>query len=384
MSAFDDLERKDVEPSGHLISRADYLNASARPEAARVRAQIDAMLLRYPEAHRDALIRRIRSPNDDRHRSAVLELAVHELLIRSGFRILAVEPPLLNGRSPDFLVEAPDSQRFYLEATVATGEAGADPGADRRLREVLQALDDVRSPDFFLSLHMHGTPNQQIAVGRLRRRIERWVESLDYDEVNARLAADGPPPMHRLEEHGLTVSIEVVPKNFRGVGRRAIAVRMFAGGQVNPHLAIRTSVEGKAGHYGDLDLPLVVAVTALDQFADLGSAVDALFGTAAVAVRGDEARHIRNTDGAWRGPGGPVNTRVSAVLFVPRLSAWDLAQRAFTLIHNPWAQRPLPPAPWRTATKHLVEEQLVTTPGEPLRDVFDLPEHWPEGDETEV
>ena len=39
-------------------------------------------------------------------------------------------------KSPDFLVEAPDGKRFYLEATIATGQSQATAGARKRLDEV--------------------------------------------------------------------------------------------------------------------------------------------------------------------------------------------------------------------------------------------------------
>lgn len=153
VSAFDDMERTDIEPASHLISRADYLNASARPEAARVRAFVDQLLGQYPAAKRDDLIRRIRSRDDSHHGSAWFELLLHGLMVARGFTIVEVKPRLSNGRSPDFLVAAPDGREFFLEATVAEGEIEADPGADRRMRDVLQAIDLVGSPDFFLNLH---------------------------------------------------------------------------------------------------------------------------------------------------------------------------------------------------------------------------------------
>jgi hypothetical protein len=379
VSVFDDMERTDIEPSGHLISRADYLNASARPEAAQVRNQVDAMLGRYPEAHRIEIVRRIRSRDDRLHRSALFELTLHELLIRQGFTIIAIEPQLPGGRAPDFLVEAPDATRLYLEATLAMGEIGADPGADRRMREVLQAIDDVDSPDFFLSLHPRGRPDQPVAVAKLRRQIQAWVNGLDHEAVVADFAAHRPLPSIALERHGLRIIIEALPKNTRSRAGRAIGGRMLAGGQVNPHLAIKVSVEGKGGHYGDLDLPLVVAVNALDEFANVDSAIDALFGTDAVVVDANGGmRNVRNPDGAWRGPGGPVYTRVSAVLSTERLSAWDLTQRSIRLILNPWAARPLADIPLRIAVHRVADGRLTVEPGETLAALLGLPAGWPE------
>lgn len=72
--------------------------------------------------------------------SAHFELALHDLLLRSGCKALAVEPDLEDApRSPDFLARAPEGQRFYLEATLATGRSQSEEGADRRLREALHA-----------------------------------------------------------------------------------------------------------------------------------------------------------------------------------------------------------------------------------------------------
>src|SRR6185437_2814137 len=97
-----------------------------------------------------------------------------------------------------------------------------------------------------------------------------------------------------------------------------IGGRMLPGGVILPEAAIKSAVEGKAGRYGDIGLPLVIAVNALEEFARVG---DALFGTTGVIFSQDgAARGMRNADGAWRGPGGPVYTRSSAVLFVVRLS----------------------------------------------------------------
>lgn len=114
MSAFDDIERTDIEPAGHLISRADYLNAAARPEAARVRAFVDRLIEQYPVSGRDALVRRLRSRDDSRHRSAWFELLLHGLMVARGFTIIAVEPELAGGRAPDFLVGAPDGREFFF------------------------------------------------------------------------------------------------------------------------------------------------------------------------------------------------------------------------------------------------------------------------------
>jgi hypothetical protein len=381
MPIFDEVDRTAAEPASHLVGLFDYLNASARREAVRVRATLEAMLEHYPEDHRAELVRRLRSRDDRLHRSSVFELVMHELLIRQGLRVVEIEPVLANGRAPDFLVEAPDGSQFYLEATIASGEAGADAGSDRRMREALQAIDEVVSPDFFLGVHTSGAPRSQVATGRLRRAVQAFVDGLDYDTARVNFEAQRPTPIFSMEHDGLRIVIDVIPKNTRQAGGRAIGSRVLPGGVVTPHVAIKSAIEGKAGRYGDLNLPYVIAVSALEEFANADSAIDALFGTEAVVVHADgRDEWVRNPDGAWRNRNGPVYTRVSAVLSTERLSAWDLGQRSLRLIHNPWAARPLGDVPLGVEVRRVVDERLVTVPGRSLREILELPEGWPESD----
>src|SRR5262249_53752415 len=136
----------------HLMSQFAYLNESARTEAEKVRATIDEFYSRYPISHRVALRSRLRSIDDVAHYGALFELVVHELLVRSGCRVVAVEPRVPGtSTTPDFLAETSDGKRFYVEATIATGESQMTRGAQKRLDEVYKAIDSVSSPNFFLS-----------------------------------------------------------------------------------------------------------------------------------------------------------------------------------------------------------------------------------------
>ena len=380
MTAFDDIPRAGQEPASHVVGAFDYLNVSARLEAQRVRDLVDLWLADYPIANQPEMIRRLRSRDDTLHRSAHFELFLHALLLRQGFTIGAIEPRLPNGRAPDFLVEAQDGTRFYLEATLASGTAAADAGADRRMREALQAIDDVESPDFFLHLATRGSPARPIAVVRLRRAVQAFVDGLDYAAAIQAIQRGLPfAPVWEHDEHGVHFRINPVPKNIRQPGGRAIGGRVLPGGVVQPHEAIKSAVVSKARRYGRPDLPLVIAINALEEFARPSDAIDALFGTTAVVVPEEgRPRDVRNPDGAWYGARGPVYTRSSAVIFVERLSPWSVAQRTLRLILNPWASNPLPPIPMGVEVRHVVENRLVTDPGQSLQEIFDLPEGWPE------
>lgn len=82
---------------------------------------------------------------------------------------------------------------------------------------------------------------------------------------------------------------------------------------------------------------------------------------------GREPCLVRNPDGAWRGPGGPVYTRPSAVLFVERLSAWSVGQRSLKLILNPWARSSLGDVPLGVEVREVIDDRLQTHGGRSLR-----------------
>jgi len=382
MPVFDAIERTEALPADHLISKFDYLNESGRQAAQQVRDQMGQMFARYPAEHADEMRRRLRSRDDTLHQSAFFELPLHELLIRQGFTIEEVEPVLANGRAPDFLVASPQGDRFYLEATLASGQPAATAGAERRMREALQAIDDVQSPGFFLSLHPRGTPDRPVAVARLRRDIQRFVDALDHATVIADLAAGRPWPTFEREEHGALFRIEAVPKGRLGGGNlRAIGVRMMAPMQVQPQDAIKSAVLGKAGRYGDPDLPFVIAVNSLEDYARADDAEDALFGSHAVGINAaGEDRWIRNPDGVWHTATGPGYSRVSAVLSTERVYPWSLGQRRARLIYNPWARRPLPDVPLGLDIVRIVDNVFQRQDGQPLGEILGLPEDWPTDD----
>lgn len=120
---FDEIDRDHEGPAKHGERHFSYLNRSSRIEAVRVRALVEEWISHYPESDRLALVQRLRSPIDGAHVSAFFELALHELLIRTGHKILALEPKVPNSHhQPDFLGEAPDGATFYMEAMTSMNQ----------------------------------------------------------------------------------------------------------------------------------------------------------------------------------------------------------------------------------------------------------------------
>jgi hypothetical protein len=385
MPVFDHGPREFPGGADYVVSHFDYLNSSARVEAAKVRAVVERMFDRYPAQMQEALRPRLRSVDNNTHLGAFFELTLHDLLLRSGCRVLAVEPDLeITPRSPDFLARTPQGHRFYLEATLATGRSRSEEGADRRLREAVQAIDSVHSPDFFLELHISGMPAAPVSGGRLRRALEEWLNGLDYLQVRRIWGESEERPVFRYEQNGVRFKILPIPRAAsRGTMQRsrAIGVRMPEAVWVQPQEAIKNAILPKATRYGRLDAPYLIAVNAMDDHADEESAVDAAFGTPTVFVRRTDsgfAEHAgRDGDGIWRGRSGPVNTRVSGILSVERLTPWSLAQSRARLIINPWSRHPLPDPPFAIDRLAVQQERLHRTDGLSVREIFELPEGWP-------
>jgi hypothetical protein len=369
----------------HLVSHFDYLNSSARVEAARVRAVVERMFDHYPAPMQQALRRRLRSVDNNIHLSAFFELVVHDLLLRSECRVLAVEPDVDDTlRSPDFLAETPQGQRFYVEATLASGRSRSEKGADRRLKEALQAIDSVHSPDYFLELHIAGVPAAPVSGGRLRRALERWLSSLNYQQVRRIWDESDERPVFHHEQHGVRFKILPIPRRAsRGTPQRgrAIGMRMPEAQWVQPQEAIKKAILAKAARYGQLDAPYLIAINAMEDHADEESAVDAVFGKIAVSVRRTPSGLVEHTGrdgGAWRGRSGPVNTRVSGIVSTERLTPWSLAQCRARLLLNPWSRYPLPQPPFPIDFLAVRHECLHRTEGLSVREIFRLPEGWPE------
>lgn len=122
MPIFDEIDRVITDRPERNMPDFEYLNLSARAAAEEVRQLLEQTYANYPVEHQNALRSRLRSQDNKAHRSALFELVLHELMLRSQCTILAVEPDLAHTeRSPDFLIQAPDGSQFYLEATLATG-----------------------------------------------------------------------------------------------------------------------------------------------------------------------------------------------------------------------------------------------------------------------
>lgn len=390
MSLFDAIEREDDPRAEHGEGRFSYWNRSGRAGFSELRAKIDEMVQLYPEQHRKALIARIRSQDDVAHESATFELLVHQALLASGAHIEAIEPHLPHtDRSPDFLVRSAKGERFYLEATLATGLSDKDRRAKRLLDSSVQAVNAVKSADFWLECEFVGTPVQPIRLRNLRQSVERWLNTLDHGTINeiwldeAR-RADRPTFQH--SEAGLQVCLRPIPKNDRRDTGRAIVVQSGGVWSRTVGAALRQAIEGKSNRYGDLELSYVIAVNGLDHNAEEHDVMAALLGQQVYRfVQGSNAAANgswdRDWDGAWITPDrGPRRQGVSGVLVFNNLSVWTASQKRGLFVHNPWARLPLASAPLEVDRMVPEAGQFISHTGKVFSAIVGWDADWPTGD----
>lgn len=378
MLVFDDIERPCTDAHPHGESDFLYTNRSGREEAKKVRGLIEDWLTRYPEEDRQSLVQRLRSPIDSAHRGAFLELLLHELFRKRGHKVIDVEPEVPGtNKKPDFLMETPKGERYYLEAVLARGLTKEAQGAEQRLNSALHAIDSTPSPNHFLDLRTNGTPKTPVPINKLQRGLKQWIAALPEGDA-AKTAAP-----FKYKHDGLEIVLTAWPKHGKGV-TRSIGARHLGASKVMRAESMKDAVEFKARKYGRaLRYPMLVAVAGYDNFNFDTDAMDVLLGTEIpVAHKDDEGKTVviyaRKSDGVWHDTTGPRRRVLSGVLWFKQIDPWNFAARAPLIIANPWADRPMPRLDVGLRELHFCEQAETDYPGGTLGQALALPDNWPE------
>lgn len=378
MNLFDGIERTDLRRGWHAETAFSFLNRSARPDVARVRALLELWLTHYPTEHRPDLIRRFRAPGRRGHEAPFFELFLNELLLRLGFRA-TVHPELgWTKRHPDFFAESDNGTSFFLEAAVVRDESSGATREREQEDRIYDALNQLDSPNFFLKIQILGRTSQAPSARRIRHFLRAHLLNLDPDGP----IRDG----WEYTGEGWRLLFQPIAKSpgSRGTpGLRPLGVLSSRSKWVSTSAAIRKEIAGKATRYGTLDRPFVIAVNVTSEWGcDDDDIIDALFGTKSEIFRpaGTGVEHLctrRNPDGAWRGPKGPSNTRNSAVLLVKGAAPWNVPTAQLRLFVNPHAQRPLGDALNRLPRAFVEGDYVQLVDGMTSVRVFELSERWP-------
>jgi hypothetical protein len=165
-------------------------------------------------------------------------------------------------------------------------------------------------------------------------------------------------------------------------GVRPIGSEFEGGGWVDDRTPLRDAILDKAGKYGEVNLPFVVAVNSLAEHLDQIDILEALFGKEQFVftqtpkgVVGPKAQ--RAPDGVWTSPGGPRYTRLSAVLLTHALFPWNIPRCWICLYHNPFAEKKLDCELNRLPRMVPQGDRPEWVAGENPSSILGLPDDWP-------
>jgi len=384
---FEEKDRAYQGPKTYIESDFEYLDRSGRKEAQRVREFLDEWIGCFPENEANELISRITSRDKRAFDSAIFEIVLFAIIASLGGH-LDVHPELENGseKRPDFLVRMPNGEQFYLEAVLASEFSEAEKAAERRKNVVLEAIEKLDSPNFFVGINAEGNPDTPPSSKALRRDLTGWLANLDPDLVAREVEENGHDkvPTMAWEHDGWLVEFEAIPikPERRGKGQRVIGMHFGGARWVNEWEPIRDAIRSKGGRYGEFAKPFIVAVNVDAVSLDRIDEMQALFGQEEyVFNRTNPNGHPemrRAPNGAWFGPKGPQYTRVSGAWIFGGVNPWNIVTRKNTLYFNPWAQLPNPASLQIVNHAMAKNEKIEWVEGEMLSTVLRLSEDWPE------
>jgi len=376
---FDIGERSDPSHARYGEDSFAFMNRVDQPFWERIRDELERWFAEYPQPHAADLRARFRNSAPAQHFPAWWELYLHRLFNRLGFMVEV--HPELPGRSarPDFrLVRGADN--FLVEA--ATTFSGIVDPERHGTREnwIMAAIDEARNPDFFVGLRFDRVGRERPTVREITGPLERWLTSLDADEVIA-AGAKVREQLH-LEVRDWSLVLTAIPRSpaKRGKHGRLLGVGPGMTGPVNDVEMLRRTLERKRRVYGRPNEPIVVAVLLVSGFVDNEDIEQALFGSIAWQYSPqapDSGRWVRRRNGFWVQGTRARGTRVSAVL-TACVMAHNAASVWPRLWPNPWATRPLTASlPFPAAAPDqdgvMAYESASGTPAA----LLGVPEDWP-------
>jgi hypothetical protein len=387
MTLFTDVERSFHGAKPYAEPDFEYLDRSARPEAAAIRCVLTRWFAEYPDSEKRDLLGRFQSPDSGQHVSAAFELYLYTLFHKLGCKLVPhPETQAVKATRPDFLVRDPSGVEFYLEAVQSIERSTLDQAAQQRIDVVYDTINRLDSRNFFVAVDPAGVPHTPPPGRRLRNSLKRWLKRLDPDALIPRVMSEGNSALPSLDfEHdGWRLTFTAIPRSPEKRHSPAGAVIGLISEEarwLNTREGIRDSLLSKGGHYGELDLPLLIAVNATVTHLDRIDIMEALFGQEQFVFRASEERQepemSRASNGFWNGPKGIRYRRVSGVLIGFDVKPWAYGVRDLTYYMNPSATREVCGSLAALPRAMPEEGKMTWVDGTHPKEILELPDTYP-------
>lgn len=371
MRLFDEKYRDCTTPALRAESRYSFYDRSSLDEAARVREMLQRWLDRLPPSKQKDIVGRMRhkgrgsQERDQSFDGAFFELFLHEFLNGTGGE--TVVEPKADHLTPDFGVTetGPEGTQIHyvVEATDINVERGTNLETDWNEKCAIDILDEIETPDYFLSVTTAGKLDTMPRKRDLKRPFEELVKTADYDDVREKAEMygllDGTMPSATFQHGGWRVTGSLVPvgRHYRPKQGGFIGVDATGdGAHIDDIGKPKERLYDKAKRYKDVDNLII----ALRVDPNLGRLDQTLFGTLAYqvyfhkdpAATGPvpEPHHVQKRDGFWFNSSGPQNQNVIGVVAFHNLYPHCVDRATAVFYTNPYAEQPLPA--WASEITH--------------------------------
>ena len=387
MLIFSTWQRHDPRPMSRQESRFKFLDRVSSAYWDRVRSLVEDWVAAYPSGpDRSDLIQRMCSIDDDKQAAAFWELYLHESLRRDGWAITPHPSVSTSRRRPDFVARR-GTDAIVLEATTI-GHDVCEIKEQKRVQQILDGLEGLDSPDFYLSVDYKQIGPDSPPIGELWKRLNKWLSQLDVAEVrtaDARYGWQGWPTLSLRPGFGWHLVFRAVPVRegvHRQLGTNVIGMEGPGEAIMVDHIGpLVRHLDEKAGAYGKLTAPYVIALLDLSEYPpseeDLSSA---LYGRSTGWLNSDgqvDRIPFRARDGFWS-RGRASAGSVSAVLTMWGMRPWTVASDRPLLWRSPTDAPAVPLLPW--PLEHLAANGLDVVQElddyDP-RTFFNLSDDWP-------
>lgn len=359
---FDEVARSDPEPARSEDSFT-FLNRVAGPYWERVRGFVEGLFSDFPPEHAAGLRSRFRDRRWNEHVGAWWELYLFGLLRALGGQVQA-HPPVPDASSrPDFRVRL-ETDDFFLEARYV--QAGLT--AERRQGRddwITAPLDELTHPRFMVSARITQRGESQPRKREVIDGVIEWLDSIDADSAAGLDVAD--LPKHYGVAGGWRFELIPLPMRSATGARRLVGVYPGISGWDNSREALRRALREKAGRYGQLGRPYVIALLTTSGFLAEDDVAAMVYGS-----------QTGRNGGVWDRRATQRHTRVSAVMVADALLPWSVGDRLPRIWVNPAPAHPLTsymglPTAVRLENGRVVLEDGRLSP----RGLFGLPADWP-------
>jgi hypothetical protein len=100
---------------------------------------------------------------------------------------------------------------YCLEATL-TFDAADSASGEKRLAQLYDFLDKMESPNYFIGVSSRGLPETPSKMSIIRRKLRRWLDSLDYNQCVVWMTGEGKAAQLPHSESGVNFVFEAIPQ----------------------------------------------------------------------------------------------------------------------------------------------------------------------------